>query len=68
MTRIKLLAISAITTAMIAGSAVAVAVAPVDDSTTGSADATIEATDAAGVELIKPARRGGGGSGKALRK
>lgn len=68
MTRIKLLAISAITTAMIAGSAVVVAVAPVDDTTISSTDTTIEATGAASVELIKPGRIGGGGSGRNLRK
>lgn len=66
MTRIKLLTISAITTAMIAGSAVAVAVAPADD-TTGTG-LTVQAADTTTVEYIKPSRPGGGGSGKALKK
>ena len=68
MTRIKLLTISAITTAMIAGSAVAVAVAPVDDTTFDGNDVQIETTGATIVELAKPGRVGGGGSGRNLRK
>ncbi len=68
MTRIKLFAISAITTAMIAGSAVAVAVAPVDDTTISDTDVQVEATGATMVELAKPGRIGGGGSGRNLRK
>jgi len=67
MNRIKLLAISAITTAMILGSTIVLALGPVDQANTDTA------ADPAGATLIElanpaPVKRGGGGSGKALRK
>ena len=68
MNRIKLLAIGAITTVMILGSTLVLAMGPLDQ---GTAETALEPSGASIVELADPGpapRRGGGGSGKALRK
>jgi hypothetical protein len=68
MTRIKLLAISTTAALMIFGSSLAVAVTPEADSTdTTTADPVSVTTDFAAADP-RPAKRGGGGSGKALKK
>ena len=67
MNRIKTLAIGAITTAMILGSTIVLA----NESTEQAGSDTVAAPAGATVlELANPApvRRGGGGSGKALKK
>jgi len=64
MTRIKLTAVSTLTAAMILGSAVVFAAAPADDNVTTTADQPSIETDL----QADPVRRGGGGSGKALKK
>ena len=67
MTRIKLLAISAITTIMILGSTIVLAMDPVDQADQAGADAA----DVTVLELAQPGpapRRGGGGAGMHLRK
>ena len=67
MTRIKTLAIGAITTAMIFGSTIVLA----NESTEQAGSDTVATPASATVlELANPApvRRGGGGSGKALKK
>ncbi len=67
MNRIKLLAIGTITTVMILGSTIVLAMGPVDQA------AAETAIDPAGVTILElanpaPVKRGGGGSGKALKK
>jgi hypothetical protein len=65
MTRIKLLAISTLTAAMIAGSALVVATPLAGDSPAqASADVPSIATDLA----ADPIKRGGGGTGRALKR
>lgn len=66
MNRIKLTAVSTLTAAMILGSAVVFAAAPANDA--GTAETTAEQPSVQTDALIKPARLGGGGSGKALKK
>jgi hypothetical protein len=77
MTRMKSLTIGAIATAMILGSSIVFAAdpgepIPGDQAPTDSTveTTTVETTDASIVELANPApsRRGGGGSGRALKK
>ena len=77
MTRMKSLTIGAIATAMILGSSIVFAAdpgepTPVETTTveTTVETTTVETTDASVVELANPApsRRGGGGSGRALKK
>ena len=65
MTRIKLTVVSTLTATMILGSAVVFAAAPADEAGTGGTVAEQSSTQ---TELIAPSRRGGGGSGKALKK
>jgi hypothetical protein len=68
MTRIKLLAIGAITATMILGSTIVLATGPLDQS---AGDVAIESTGASVIELANPGpapKRGGGGSGRALRR
>lgn len=74
MTRIKLLAISTAAAVMILGSSLVLAAGPTADTadadTTTSEPAVITSVSAPDVAAAdqRPARRGGGGSGKALRK
>ena len=72
MTRTKLFAISAITAVMILGSTLVFAVAPAGDATDASADQAGASTVVVAPDLSaadpRPAKRGGGGSGKALKK
>lgn len=67
MNRIKLLAISAITTVMILGSTIVLALGPVDQA---SSDVTADPAGASIMEMADPGpvKRGGGGSGRALKK
>ena len=64
MNRIKLLAISTIAAVMILGSTIVFASTPAADTSDTSADQTSVSAESA----PDPVRRGGGGSGKALKK
>ena len=67
MTRMKSLTIGAIATAMILGSSIVLAGGPGEQA---PADPSVETTNATIIELADPApsKRGGGGSGRALKK
>ena len=67
MTRMKSLVIGAIATAMILGSSIVLATSPGE---TASTDTTVDQTNASLLELANPApvKKGGGGSGRALKK
>ncbi len=67
MTRMKSLTIGAIATAMILGSSIVLAAGPGEPA---SDDPTVDTTNATVVELANPApsKRGGGGSGRALKR
>jgi hypothetical protein len=71
MTRIKLLAISTTAAVMILGSSLVLAAGPAADTADTASDPAVTTpaspTDVAAAGQ-RPARRGGGGSGKALRK
>ena len=64
MTRIKLVAISATAAVMILGSTIVFASAPAVDSSDTSADQSAVTTEL----RADPVKRGGGGSGRALKK
>ncbi len=63
MNRIKLVAVSAITAAMILGSTIVFAAAPAGDSGETTADQASVTT-----EYVVPLKRGGGGAGHNLKK
>ena len=67
MTRMKSLTIGAIATVMILGSSIVLASGPGEQA---PSDPSVETTDATIIELANPAppKRGGGGSGRALKK